>query len=121
MRTIRVAIIRTRFRVTKCGFDWALKRRKHLCSKPGMALEILSIILENLGLKPEFVVPEAGFFGGSNGTQWDGMIGLLQRNQADISIPVLTDTPERRQGSHTNDVTNYVLIPVCQKPNATIL
>ncbi len=109
MGTIRVAIIQNRIRVTKCGIDWALKQQKHLCSEPGMALEILLLILESLGLKPEFVVPETGLFGGSNGTHWDGMIGLLHRNEADISIPALTDTLERRQGRHTNDVTEFVL------------
>ncbi len=107
MRTIRVAIIPSRFRVTKCGLDWALKRRKSLCPEPGMVLEILLLILDSLGLAPEFVVPGTGLFGVSNGTHWDGMIGLLHRNEADISIPALTATPERRQGRNTNDVTKF--------------
>ncbi len=61
-----------------------------------MALEILLLVLQGLGFQAEFVAPETGFFGGFNGTHWDGMVGLLHRNEADISIPVLTDTPERR-------------------------
>ena len=95
--TIRVALVRGQEKVTQCGFDWAIGSSKYLCKKPGFALELMLLILKNLNLRPEFVVPKSGLFGGLNGSRWDGIVGLLARNEADVSVPVLSQTEEREK------------------------
>ncbi len=94
---MRVAILSSGIppRITPCGYRWPMRMESNLCQRPGISLEMLLLVLNNVSL--QFVTPKSGSYGHFNGTHWNGLVGLLHRKEADISVPILTQTSQRLQ------------------------
>ncbi len=96
MDNVRIGIVESNLRITQCGFLWAINGQKGvLCRKPGIMLELLLMATQNLHLTPIFVAPATGKYGVLTKNGWDGLVGLMQTNQTDLSVPLLTPTMER--------------------------
>ncbi len=110
MEKVRIGIVESNLRITHCGFLWAINGQKGvLCRKPGFALELLLMAIQNLHLNPNFLTPTTGKYGVLTKNGWDGIVGLMQKNQTDLSVPLLTPTVER---SHVIQFPNISMFHV---------
>ncbi|KIH57540.1 hypothetical protein ANCDUO_12268 [Ancylostoma duodenale] len=83
------------------------------CPKPGAEVEIIKIVMELLDWEWEIVDTEVEFgvvndFGGLTAEgNFSGIMGLLARNQIDMSGLSMRITPERMQAAHFTFPTRY--------------
>ncbi len=83
-------------RITPCGLERIANPLAIECSHPGISMDVLDLVREILNFTPRFVSPQTGRYGAlTPNASWDGVIGLLHRNEADICLPVITPTPQR--------------------------
>ncbi|RCN41227.1 hypothetical protein ANCCAN_12794 [Ancylostoma caninum] len=83
------------------------------CPKPGADVEVIKIVMELLDWEWEIVDTEVEFgvvndFGGlTSDGNFSGIMGLLARNQIDMSGLSMRITPERMQAAHFTFPTRY--------------
>ena len=77
----------------------------------GMDVDILKIMAQRLNFTIQYLKTEDGTYGArdANG-HWVGMVGMLHRNEADIAIPFMEDSPDRRTAV---DLTMGVYVERC--------
>ncbi|GBN48827.1 Glutamate receptor ionotropic, delta-1, partial [Araneus ventricosus] len=62
----------------------------------GVEGEILNVLLESLGLQYDFVIPKDLQWGRlEKDGNWSGMVGMIQRDEADLAFSYLSMTEER--------------------------
>ncbi|GFR18164.1 PBPe domain-containing protein [Trichonephila clavata] len=82
----------------------------------GFQGKILAVILENLGFKYEFIVPEIRMWGHrKEDGNWTGLIGLVNTNEADMALSTIGVSEDR---SKAVDFSNPFTIEGC--PQAAI-
>ena len=64
----------------------------------GFQVDLVNILAERLNFTVEYVLTPDGSIGvrNSNGS-WNGMIGMIQRGEADFALPLLTRTLAREE------------------------
>ena len=75
----------------------------------GYEIELLNILAERLHFKLEFVHSVDGSYGNQlENSSWNGMVGMLERGEADLALPFLAMTQPRTEAvDFTKAVTIY--------------
>ena len=74
-------------------------RRKLGCLFPGFEIEYFFALAWILNITLEWVPPVNSEFGNSINGSFDGLIGMLQRNEIDMSLGTLSIQPEMLGGN----------------------
>lgn len=99
---------------TMAGF---VEQKRITTDKPGYAVETVQLICEQLGYRCKFVLSNSSDFGSHRNGSWTGMLGDVERQIYNTSLPAYLKTSERLQNFFfTETATGYIQYLVTRKP-----